>query len=175
MLEGVVELKDYIAEVPDFPRPGILFRDITPLLKEPAAFREAVVRCTRAVSHRRVDAIAGIEARGFLFAAPLAHSLDKPLIPVRKEGKLPAETYRATYALEYGEAVLEVHRDAIAPGQRVLVVDDVLATGGTLAAAARLVERSGGTVSGFAVLIELVDLKGRDALLGYEVMALLKL
>ena len=169
-----MELRDYIRAIPDFPRPGILFRDITPLLKDPAAFRHAIGQLGERISHLEVDAVVGIEARGFLFAAPLAHHLGKALIPVRKEGKLPGETHNATYSLEYGENVVEMHRDAIVRGQRVLIIDDLLATGGTLAAAARLVQRSEGQVSGIAVLIELADLNGRALLKGHEVISLIE-
>ena len=130
-----MELKQYIREIPDFPRPGVLFKDITPLLKDSGAFRHAVDLLVEHYTGRPIEAIIGVEARGFLFAAPLAVRLEKPLIPVRKEGKLPFETHSVKYALEYGDASVEVHTDAIAPGQRVLIVDDVLATGGTLAAA----------------------------------------
>ena len=163
-----MELKDYIREVPDFPRQGILFRDITPLLKEPNAFRYVIDAFEQRYVDRPIDVVIGIEARGFLFAAPLAFRLEKPLVPVRKEGKLPFETLAVKYALEYGDSAVEVHTDAIVPGQRVLVVDDLLATGGTLAAAARLVEATGGELAGLAVVVELVDLRGRERLRGYE-------
>ena len=169
-----MDLKAFIREIPDFPQPGILFRDITPLLKSPAAFRYVIDRFVERYSGSPVDSVFGIEARGFLFAAPLALRLDKPLVPVRKEGKLPFETTGVKYALEYGEAVVEVHSDAIVPGQKVLLIDDVLATGGTLAAAARLVEQSGGQVAGMAVVIELLDLPGRDRLRGYDLFSLLE-
>lgn len=171
---GAVELKDYIREVPDFPRPGISFKDITPLLKDPAAFRHVLERFSDIYSERDVDVVVGIEARGFLFAAPLAVRLERPLIPVRKKGKLPCETSSVAYALEYGDSAVEVHTDAIIPGQRVLIVDDLLATGGTLAASTRLVEQSGGQVAGHAVVIELVDLRGRDRLRGYAVVSLVQ-
>ena len=169
-----MELKGYIREIPDFPRPGILFKDITPLLKSPVAFQHVMDRFAQHYADHPIDVIIGIEARGFLFAAPLALSLDKPLIPVRKEGKLPFETHRVRYALEYGDSAVELHTDAIAPGQRVLIVDDLLATGGTLAAGARLVETVGGQVAGLAVLVELADLHGRDRLRGYDVFSLVQ-
>ena len=167
-----MELKDYIREIPDFPRPGILFKDITPLLKSATAFRYVIHRLAEHYRSQKVDVIAGIEARGFLFAAPLAFRLERPLIPVRKEGKLPFETSSLRYALEYGESAVEVHTDAIAPGQRVLVVDDLLATGGTMAAAAKLVERAGGEVAGLAVIVELDDLRGQDHLRDYDVFSM---
>lgn len=170
---GEVELKDYIRTIPDFPRPGILFRDITPLLKTPAAFKQAVDRLVEHYATRDLDAIVGIEARGFLLASPLAYQMRKPLIPVRKVGKLPFKTHRVTYALEYGSDAVEVHADAISRGQRVLIVDDLLATGGTMSAAARLVEETGGRVAGLAALIELADLKGRERLKGYDVLSLI--
>lgn len=169
-----MELKDYIRAIPDFPRPGILFRDITPLLKTPAAFKQAVDKLAERYASRDLDAIVGIEARGFLLASPLACQMGKPLIPVRKVGKLPFKTHRVTYALEYGSDAVEVHADAISRGQRVLIVDDLLATGGTMSAAARLVEQTGGQVAGLAVLIELADLNGRERLKGYDVFSLIK-
>ncbi len=139
-----MDLKQHIRDIPDFPRPGILFRDITPLLSSPEAFRHVIETFASLYKASDVDAVAGIEARGFLFAAPLALHLDRPLVPIRKEGKLPFETTSVKYVLEYGESAVEVHTDAISPGQRVLIVDDLIATGGTIAAAARLVETSGG-------------------------------
>ncbi len=167
-----MNLKDYIRDIPDFPRPGILFRDITPLLKAPEALLHVVDEFSRRYSGGDVDTVIGIESRGFLFAAPLALRLQRSMVPVRKGGKLPFETVSVKHALEYGESVVEVHTDAIEPGQRVLVVDDVLATGGTMAAAARLVEMAGGQVLGLAVVIELADLGGRDRLRGYDVQSL---
>jgi adenine phosphoribosyltransferase len=167
-----MDLKDYVREVPDFPGPGILFKDITPLLKDPGAFRYVIDFFGGHYADRPIDAVVGVEARGFLFAAPLALRLERPLVPVRKEGKLPFETHGVKYALEYGDEVMEVHADAIAPGCRVLIVDDLLATGGTLAAAAMLVEASGGQVEGHAVLIELDHLRGRERLRGYDVLSL---
>ena len=169
-----MNLKDYIRDIPDFPKPGILFRDITPLLKDPGAFRQSIdVFADRYVSED-IDGIIGIEARGFLFAAPLAYRLGKPLLPVRKQGKLPFETHAFSYGLEYGSDVVEVHRDAVVEGNKILVVDDLLATGGTLAATAALVEQTGGHVAGLAVLIELTDLDGRERLEGYEVYSQLE-
>ena len=169
-----MDLKDYIRDVPDFPQPGILFKDITPLLKDPAAFGNVVQRFAEHYEDRQVDVVVGIEARGFLLAAPLAFRLGKPLVPVRKVGKLPFETHSVTYALEYGDDTVEVHTDAISGGQRVLVVDDLLATGGTLAAGAGLVEEAGGRLAGLAVLVELSELKGRERLPGHEVLSLVE-
>ena len=170
-----MDLKRYIRDIPDFPKPGILFRDITPLLKEPVAFRQAVDALAHRYGPQDVDVVIGIESRGFLLAAPLAYRLGKMLVPVRKVGKLPFETHRVAYALEYGSDAVEVHTDAISNGQRVLVVDDLLATGGTMAAAARLVERAGGEVAGLAVLVELTELSGRKRLRGYDLFSLIEI
>ena len=170
-----MELKEYIRNVPDFPKPGIQFKDITPLLKDPDAFRQAVDRFAEYCTAFTIDAIVGIEARGFLLAAPLAYRLEKPLIPVRKQGKLPFHTTSLTYALEYGNDTVEIHQDAVADGQHVLIVDDLLATGGTMAATARLVEKSGARVAALVVLVELTDLNGRAALKGYDVHSLIQL
>ena len=169
-----MELKQYIREVPDFPRPGISFKDITPLLKDPAAFRYVLERFAEICSERDVDVVVGIESRGFLFAAPLAVQLERSLIPVRKEGKLPCTTNSVRYTLEYGDSAVEIHTDAIIPGQRVLIVDDLLTTGGTMDASARLVQQSGGQVVGHAVVIELVSLRGRDHLKGDSVVSLVQ-
>ena len=168
-----MDLREYIRGVPDFPRPGILFRDITPLLQSPDAFDHVIDRFADYCSDRPIDAVCGIEARGFLFAAPLALRLGKPMVPVRKAGKLPFRTVSVTYSLEYGEAAVEMHADAVQHGQRVLIVDDVLATGGTLAAAAKLIATAGGVVAGAVVLIELADLGGRKALEGGDVLSLI--
>ena len=168
-----MDLRDYIRDVPDFPEPGILFRDITPLLQSPEAFDHAIDRFAEACAGRPFDAVCGIDARGFLFAAPLALRLGKPLVPVRKAGKLPAETVSVTYSLEYGEAAVEMHDDGVRTGESVLIVDDVLATGGTLAAAATLVRAAGGVVAGAVVLVELADLGGRKALDGCDVQSLI--
>jgi adenine phosphoribosyltransferase len=165
-------LKQTIRNIPDFPQKGIVFRDITTLLKDGAAFRETVVRLHDHYRNRAIDAICGIEARGFIFGGALAEKLGCGFVPVRKAGKLPAETVRESYALEYGTAEIEIHCDAITPGARVLIVDDLLATGGTLAAACRLVERLGGKVVGIAVVIELAFLHGRRNLSRYDVFSL---
>ena len=165
-------LKKLVRDIPDFPRPGILFRDITPLLREPAAFREV----TAAFAERfrgRVDTVAGVESRGFIFGAPLALELGVGFVPIRKAGKLPGEKITREYELEYGTSVLEIHADAVSPGERVLLVDDLLATGGTAHAAAGLIAAVGGTVEAAAFVIELLFLHGRAALDGVEVHALL--
>lgn len=172
------DLKSYIREVPDFPKPGINFYDITTLLKDPLALRMTVDRFawifSRSDKSERVDKVLGIEARGFMFAPSLAYSLNAGFIPVRKPGKLPAKTATATYDLEYGKDRLEMHADAVSPGERVLIVDDVIATGGTARAAAALVEGQGGVVAGFGFLIELTFLPGRDKLAGYDVESLIR-
>ena len=168
-----MDLKDYIRDVPDFPSEGILFKDITPLLSDPAAFRRAVDLMTERFSDTTFDLVAGIESRGFLFAAPMAYNLGIPLVPFRKRGKLPYDTASVSYELEYGTDAMEVHVDAIQDGQRVLIVDDLIATGGTLAAAAELVEQTGGEVAGIGAVIELADLNGRTALGARRAEALL--
>ncbi len=170
----VVDLKDYIREIPDFPSPGILFRDITPLLKNPDAFKYVVDAFMKAFDPDSLDLIAPLGSRGFILGAPLASGMGKPLVPIRKSGKLPAQTYSVEYNLEYGASKMEVHADGINPGERVLLLDDVLATGGTLAAAARLVEVSGGVVAGIGLLAELTALNGRSQIPGYEVVSLIK-
>ena len=166
-------LADHIRDVADFPRPGIVFRDITPLLAEPAAFRATVDTLVDHVADLQVDKVVAIEARGFIVAAPLAYRLGAGLVPVRKSGKLPRAVEREEYALEYGTDSLEVHADAIGRGESVLIVDDVLATGGTASAAVRLVEKLGATVAGLIFLIELDVLEGRDHLDGYRVHSLI--
>ena len=169
-----MRLQDYIREIEDFPQEGILFRDITPLLKSAEAFDSALSHMAEFCERVRSDAIASVESRGFLFAAPLAQCLAKPLVPIRKKGKLPYTTHTVSYTLEYGAGTLEVHTDAFADGQRVVIVDDLLATGGTLAAAGRLVEAAGASVSGIAVLIELTELGGRSRLGGYETYSIIE-
>ena len=169
-----MDLKRYIRDVPDFPTSGILFRDITPLLKEPKAFNYVLDRLSEHYDGRPIDIIVAIEARGFLFGAPLASRLGKPLVPARKEGKLPAESIRTEYSLEYGTNVVEIHKDGIDAGQRVLIVDDLLATGGTLAAAAHLVEEVGGRVESLAIVVELTELPGRSRLPGHDIFSLVR-
>ena len=167
-----MDLRAFIRDVPDFPKPGVLFKDITPLLMDPSAFAYSVAKMSAHYAKSSVDAIAAAEARGFLFAAPMALELRKPLIPLRKPGKLPYSTHSFRYDLEYGSAELHVHTDAIPAGARVLLVDDVLATGGTMAAACNLVEQAGGTVVACAFLIELAFLNGRSQLAGRDCYSL---
>lgn len=169
-----MDLKSYIRAVPDFPEPGILFRDITPLLHDVDAFRKVIGLLADRYRNGRIDAVVAVESRGFVFGAPLAYEIGVPIVPARKEGKLPAETYRAEYTLEYGKAAMEIHVDAFAPGQRILLLDDLLATGGTLEASARLVEMAGGVVEDIGVVIELLDLNGRRRLENYDVFSLLQ-
>lgn len=170
--ETTVDLKAYIRDVPDFPKPGILFRDITPLLADPGAAADVEARFARAFADDGITAVAGIESRGFIFGAALARRFQVGFIPIRKEGKLPGERLSETYALEYGEGVLEIHEDAAGAEDRVLIVDDLLATGGTAKAAAALVERLGATVTGLGFVVELAFLKGRDQLPGRRVVSL---
>jgi adenine phosphoribosyltransferase len=169
-----MDLRSYIRDIPDFPKPGILFKDITPLLAAPAAFRHAVEAMLQPHRGDHVDAVAAAEARGFLFAAPMALALDRPLIPMRKPGKLPYKTMSYSYALEYGVAELHMHVDAIQPEARVLLIDDVLATGGTMKAACELVEKAGGKVAGCAFLIELSFLGGRQVLAPAETFSVIR-
>lgn len=168
------DLKTHIRQIPDFPKPGILFYDITTLLQNPLAMRKAVDQFVWLFTERRIHKVVGIESRGFMFAPMVAYNLNAGFVPVRKPGKLPAEKIRETYDLEYGSDSLEMHRDAVQPGEHVLIVDDVIATGGTAAATARLVEAAGGTVSGFGFIIELTFLNGRDQLGGYGVESLIR-
>ena len=167
-------LKELIREVPDFPKPGILFYDITTLLKDPAGLKGVIDALKERYGKSVVDLVLGIEARGFIFAPALAYALGAGFIPVRKPKKLPARTVREEYQLEYGTDCVEIHQDAIQPGQRVLIVDDLLATGGTAAAVARLVEKLGGKVAGLGFVVELDFLNGRSKLAGYDVFSLLQ-
>jgi adenine phosphoribosyltransferase len=171
---AVDHLKTLIRDVPDFPVEGILFRDVTPLLREPAALREVIDHFAERYSGAGIDVVAGIESRGFIFGAPLALELGVGFVPIRKLGKLPAEKIHREYALEYGTAALEVHVDAIRPGERVLLIDDLLATGGTASASTHLVEALGGQVAAVAFLIELAFLGGRQLLQEYDVYAMLQ-
>ena len=169
-----LDLQTYIRDIPDFPKPGILFRDITPLLRSPAALRQAVVAMAERYRSAGVDLVAAAEARGFIFAAPLALELNVGFVPVRKPGKLPFDTHSFHYELEYGTDTLEVHIDGIQPGQKVLVVDDLLATGGPVQACCRLVEMCGAQVIGCAFLIELAGLNGAARIVRYEPFSLVK-
>ena len=167
------QLKKLIREVPDFPKPGILFYDITTLLKDASGLKTVIDEFGKRYHGRSVDVVLGIEARGFIFAPAVAYALGVGFVPVRKPKKLPAETIREEYQLEYGTDSLEIHKDAIQPGQRVLIVDDVLATGGTAAAVTRLIEKLGGKVAGLGFVLELDFLHGRDKVAGYELFSLL--
>lgn len=169
-----MDLKAIVRDIPDFPQPGIIFKDITPLLQNPEAFQSIVDSLTERYRNKPLDVIAGIESRGFLFASVLAYTLQKPLVIIRKKGKLPHVTVSYTYQLEYGEDTIEVHEDSVPKGSKVLLVDDLLATGGTAEAAVKLVEKMGGEVFEIAFLIELAFLKGRDKLKGYSIHSLIE-
>lgn len=169
-----MDLRDYIRDVPDFPEPGIIFKDITPLLGNVSAFNYTISLLAERYRDLAFDAIALVESRGFLFGSPLARELGKSIVLVRKPGKLPAETFTTDYELEYGTNTLEIHVDAIQKGQKILIMDDLLATGGTLAATSRLVEMAGGIVSGIGVIIELAFLDGRQNLSEYEIDSLIQ-
>jgi adenine phosphoribosyltransferase len=168
------DLKTYIREVPEFPKPGILFYDITTLLQNPLALRMTVDRFVWMFAQKRIDKVVGIESRGFMFAPSVAYNLNAGFIPVRKPGKLPYQKIRQSYDLEYGTDSIEMHDDAVKPGEHVLIVDDLVATGGTALAAARMVESLGGIVSGFGFIVELTFLEGRKKLQGYEVESLIQ-
>jgi adenine phosphoribosyltransferase len=168
------ELRAKIREIPDFPKPGILFYDITTLLKDAGAYHDAIDAMIEPYRNVKIDLVVGMESRGFIFSGPIAYQLKAGLIPVRKLGKLPAETVSVEYALEYGSNTLEIHKDAIRPGQRVLIVDDLLATGGTVHGTIELVERLQGDIVGLAFLVELLFLKGRDRLQGYSTSSVIQ-
>ncbi len=167
------KLEDYVISIPDFPEPGIIFRDITSIIGNADGLKLAVDELQAAVKDLDFDVIAGLEARGFIFGMPLAYNLHKPFIPIRKKGKLPRETVSETYDLEYGTATIEVHKEDILPGQKVLLVDDLLATGGTIKAGIKLVERLGAEVAGVLVILELAGLNGRAVLGDYDVTSLI--
>lgn len=169
-----LNLEQYIRAIPDFPKPGILFRDITPMLGNPGAFRETIARMADLIRGERIDALVAAEARGFIFAAPLAIELGAAFVPVRKPGKLPFNTHSYSYDLEYGSDTLEMHTDALQPGQRVWIVDDLLATGGTVGACCKLVEHYQAQIAGCLFCIELAGLAGRDKLTPYRIESLLK-
>ena len=166
-----MNLEDYVASIPDFPTKGILFRDITPMVQDGKAFHEACDLMAKYVEEKGADVIVGPESRGYLFGCPVAYKLNIGFVPVRKPGKLPRETIGCEYDLEYGSNTLEIHADAIKKGQKVVVIDDLLATGGTTEATIKLVEKLGGEVVGCAFMIELVDLKARELLKGYDIFA----
>ncbi len=164
-------VKDYVVTIPDFPEPGIMFRDLTSVLQDADGLQLAIEELQRLLENVEFDVIVGAESRGFILGAPLAYNLHKPFVPIRKQGKLPREVVWQEYELEYGSAVIEMHRDAILPGQRVVLVDDLLATGGTMAACIKLVEEVGGTVEKVLFLMELEGLNGRAPLAGYNVQS----
>lgn len=168
-----MDLKEYIRDIPDFPEPGVLFRDITPLLRDTEAFKATIDLLIEHYQDIPFDTIVAVESRGFLFGAPMAYQMGKAFVPVRKKGKLPSNTHTAEYSLEYGSSIMEIHAGDISEGEKVLILDDLLATGGTLDATARLVEVSGGSVSGIGLVIELTDLGGRERLSDYDVYSLL--
>ena len=171
-----MDLRNYIRSIPDYPKKGILFRDITTLIKNPDAFKFANNKIIEIAKKIEFDKVSAIESRGFVFASTLAYTLNKPLVLLRKKDKLPAETHSVDFKLEYGEATIEVHKDSINDGDNVLVIDDLIATGGTAAAAAKLIETSGGKVAGFIFVINLFDLPGNKLLLdkGYKTESLIK-
>lgn len=166
------DLKSAIRTIPDFPKPGIQFRDITTLCLDPEAMKQAIDELIKSLDGLEVDAILGLDSRGFMFATPMSYLMDKPFIPVRKAGKLPGETERISYDLEYGSAEIEVHKEHIKPGMKVVMVDDLLATGGTMDAAIKLVEKLGAVVVKVLFVIELPDIGGRKLLEGYDVLSL---
>lgn len=167
-----MDLKSRIREVPNFPKEGVLFYDITTLLNDASAFHRAIDRLATFYQGEGIQRVVSVESRGFIIGAPIAYRLEAGFVPVRKPGKLPAETYEVAYQLEYGSGTLAIHKDAIAPGDRVLIVDDLLATGGTAAAVVKLVQKLGGVIVGIAFLVELTWLKGREKLDGYHVLSL---
>jgi len=170
----IIKLRELIRDVPDFPKPGVVFKDITPLLAHPAGLSLAVEYMTQPFRHMQVDLVAGAESRGFIFGTAIAQNLSAGFVPIRKPGKLPHRTHSEEYALEYGTDRVELHRDAIEPGDKVLLVDDVLATGGTMNACCRLVRAAGGNIVGVAVLLELAFLNGRSQLHEYPVHSILR-
>lgn len=168
------KLEDYVRNIPDFPEPGIIFRDVTSVLQSKEGLKLAIDQMQELLNDVDFDIIVGPESRGFIFGVPIAYNLNKAFIPIRKKGKLPCETISMDYELEYGKATIEIHKDAIQPGQRVVIVDDLIATGGTIEAITKLIEMLGGVVIKIIFLMELKGLKGRDKLSGYEVEAVIK-
>ena len=169
MPNEMIDLKGFIRDIPDFPKPGILFRDITPLLADAKALSCAIDQLAKPFESKRINVVAAVEARGFIFGSAVAKALNIGFVPVRKQGKLPFDTHSVSYGLEYGEDAVEVHTDAVSPGTKVLMVDDLLATGGTMVAACELVEKLGCEIAGLTFLIELADLNGRDLLKKYDI------
>lgn len=169
-----MDFKKYIADVPNFPEEGIIFRDISPLMQDGEAYRAAIDKIVEFAKSKNVDKVVGPEARGFMVGCPVAVGLGSGFAMARKKGKLPRETVEVAYGLEYGNAVLQLHKDAVKPGEKVLICDDLLATGGTTKATVELIEKLGGEVVGLAFLIELLDLKGRDKIKGYDIFTLME-
>ena len=167
------KMEEYVRAIPDFPEPGIIFRDVTSVLQDPDGLKLSIDSMAALLDGVDYDVIVGTESRGFMFGVPIAYQMGKGFVPVRKKGKLPCETISAKYDLEYGSAEIEMHKDAIKPGQKVVLVDDLIATGGTLAASVDLIEQLGGTVVKVILLMELAGLKGRDKLAGYEVASVI--
>lgn len=168
------KLEEYVRSIPDFPEEGVIFRDITSILQDKDGLRLSVDKMQESIKDEEFDLIVGPESRGFIFGVPIAYNMYKPFIPVRKKGKLPSETIEQEYDLEYGSATVEIHKDAIKPGQKIVIVDDLIATGGTIEAMTQLVERLGGEIVKIVFLIELEGLKGRDKLKGYNVESIIK-
>ena len=167
------KIEDYVRSIPDFPEPGIIFRDVTSILQDAEGLRLSIDLMQEKLKDVEFDVIAGTESRGFMFGVPIAYNLHKSFVPVRKKGKLPCETVSATYELEYGTAEIEMHKDAVKPGQKVVVIDDLIATGGTVEAAIKLIEQLGGEVVKAVFLMELAGLKGREKLAGYDVESII--
>lgn len=168
------KLEDYVVSIPDFPEPGIIFRDVTSILQDADGLTMAIDLMQDCLKDTDVDVIVGTESRGFMFGVPIAYNLHKPFVPVRKKGKLPCETVSRSYDLEYGSATIEMHKDSIKPGQKVAVIDDLIATGGTVEAAVKLIEELGGEVVKIVFLMELAGLKGREKLAGYDVASVIR-
>ena len=168
------KIEDYVRSIPDFPEPGIIFRDVTSILQDADGLKLAIDYMQECLKDTDVDVIVGTESRGFMFGVPIAYNLHKPFVPVRKKGKLPCETVSRSYDLEYGSATIEMHRDSIKPGQKVAVIDDLIATGGTVEAAVKLIEELGGEVVKIVFLMELAGLKGREKLAGYDVASVIR-
>ena len=168
------KIEDYVRSIPDFPEQGIIFRDVTSILQDADGLKLAIDSMQECLKDTEVDVIVGTESRGFMFGVPIAYNLHKPFVPVRKKGKLPCETVSRSYDLEYGSATIEMHRDSIKPGQKVAVIDDLIATGGTVEAAVKLIEELGGEVVKIVFLMELAGLKGREKLAGYDVASVIR-
>lgn len=168
------KIEEYVRSIPDFPEPGIIFRDVTSILQDADGLHLAIDLIQEKLKDTDVDVIVGTESRGFIFGVPVAYNLHKPFVPIRKKGKLPCETIESSYDLEYGSATVEMHRDSIKPGQKVAIIDDLIATGGTVAACAKMIEELGGEVVKIVFLMELAGLKGREKLAGYDVESVIR-